>query len=178
MRAARAFVAGLHLLQPAHQLCGPEPCPGQDFTYHPIHLRARDVGNLFPPCLLQAQQKGSGQQAHDRVSDAEANARGAFDLGWKVALGLDAYVRPFAQGTLQCFRAQLILHEKMRTGFVSSLDLPREWGLRAVLNTTPMLGHRAAKDTYNLLVDGIRQLMRRLAAVQKREVAAWAGPEG
>ena len=28
----------------------------------------------------------------------------------------------------------------MRTGFVTSLDLPREWGLRAVLDTNPHAG--------------------------------------
>ena len=49
-----------------------------------------------------------------KVSDAEARARAAYDLRWKVALGVDAYSRPFVQSTLQCFRAQLILHEKMR----------------------------------------------------------------
>ncbi len=85
-------------------------------------------------------------QAHDKVSDAEASARAAYDLRWKVALGVDAYSRPFAQSTLQCFRAQLILHEKMREVFVRSLELARERGLlqgrslRAVLDTTPILG--------------------------------------
>ena len=123
-------------------------------------------------------------QAHDKVSDAEASARAAFDLRWKVALGVDAYTRPFAQSTLQCFRAQLILHEKMRAVFVRSLSLARKRGLlkgkalKAVLDTTPILGRGAAKDTFNLLADGIRQLLRQLASAQEREVAIWAGEEG
>ena len=123
-------------------------------------------------------------QAHDKVSEAEASARAAFDLRWKVALGVDAYTRPFVQSTLQCVRAQLILHEKMRAVFVRSLELARERGLlqgralEAVLDTTPILGRGAAKDTFNLLADGIRQLMRQLASVQAREVAIWAGEEG
>ena len=93
-------------------------------------------------------------QAHDKVSDAEARARAAFDLRWKVALGVDAYSRPFAQSTLQCFRAQLIQHEKMRAVFVRSLELARERGLlqgralQAVLDTTPMLGLDKGIRTY------------------------------
>ena len=122
--------------------------------------------------------------AHDKVSDAEARARAAFDLRWKVALGVDAYSRPCAQSTLQQCRAQLILHEKMRAVFVRSLELARERNLlqgrslQAVLDTTPMLGRGASKDTYNLWADGIRQLMRRLAAVQESELASWAGQAG
>ena len=137
--------------------------------------------NSKPPSLMAL---ALVLQAHDKVSDAEASARAAYDLRWKVALGVDAYSRPFAQGTLQCFRAQLILHEQMRAVFVRSLELARERGLmqgralRAVLDTTPILGRGAAKDTYNLLADGIRQLRRRLAAVQESELVSWAGQEG
>ncbi len=106
-------------------------------------------------------------QVHDKVSDAEAQRRATVDLSWKVALGVDAYSRLFAQNTLQCFRAQLILHEKMQEVFVRSLDPARERGLlqgralQAVLDTTPILSRGAAKDTYNLLADVIRQLMHR-----------------
>ena len=53
-------------------------------------------------------------QSHDKVSDAEAKARADFDLRWKVALGIEAEDRPFAKSTLQVFRAQLILHDKVR----------------------------------------------------------------
>ena len=56
-------------------------------------------------------------QSHDKVSDAEAKARADFDLRWKVALGIEAEDRPFAKSTLQVFRAQLILHGKVREVF-------------------------------------------------------------
>ena len=36
--------------------------------------------------------------------------------------------RPFAKSTLQVFRAQLILHDKVREVFESSLRLARESG--------------------------------------------------
>ena len=72
-------------------------------------------------------------QSHDRVSDAEAKARADFDLRWKVArwkvaLGIEAEDRPFAKSTLQVFRAQLVLHDKVREVFESSLRLAREPG--------------------------------------------------
>ena len=53
-------------------------------------------------------------QTYDKVSDAEAKARADFDIRWKVALGIEIEDRPFAKSTLQMFRAQLILHDKVR----------------------------------------------------------------
>ena len=67
-------------------------------------------------------------QTHDKVSDAEAKARADFDLRWKVALGIEVEDRPFAKSTLQVFRAQLILHDKVREIFESGLQLARESG--------------------------------------------------
>ena len=102
-------------------------------------------------------------QSHDKVSDAEAKARADFDLRWKVALGIEAEDRPFAKSTLQVFRAQLILHGKVREVFESSLRLARESGylkgrgMRVALDTTNILGRGAVEDTYNLLADGISQ---------------------
>ena len=68
-------------------------------------------------------------QTYDKVSDAEAKARADFDIRWKVALGIEIEDRPFAKSTLQMFRAQLILHEKVREVFESSLRLARQSGL-------------------------------------------------
>ena len=45
-------------------------------------------------------------------------------------------------------------------------------------DTTPIWGRGAVKDTYNLLADGIRQLLRTLARVQDRELAPWAAGQG
>ena len=119
-------------------------------------------------------------QSHDKVSDAEAKARADFDLRWKVALGIEAEDRPFAKSTLQVFRAQLILHGKVREVFESSLRLARESGclkgrgMRVALDTTNILGRGAVKDTCNLLADGIVKLLRALAAVEQAPVRAWA----
>jgi len=119
-------------------------------------------------------------QAHDRVSDEEATQRAAYDLRWKVALGVPVDDHPFAKSTLQLFRAQLILHDKPRQVFTMSLTFARETGylkhrkIKAVLDTTSILGAGAVKDTYNLLADGITKLVRVLAELAGQEPAAWA----
>ena len=123
-------------------------------------------------------------QSHDKVSDAEAKARADFDLRWKVALGIEVEDRPFAKSTLQVFRAQLILHDKVREVFESSLRLARESGylkkrsMKVALDTTNILGRGAVKDTFNLLADGIVQLLRTLAAVEKITVKEWGKAQG
>ncbi len=119
-------------------------------------------------------------QSHDKVSDAEAKARADFDIRWKVALGIEVEDRPFAKSTLQVFRAQLILHDKVREVFESSLRLARESGylkrrsMKVALDTTNILGRGAVKDTFNLLADGIVNLLRALAQVEGISVGKWA----
>ena len=82
------------------------------------------------------------------------------------------------------FRAQLILHEKVREVFESSLRLARQSGylkkrgMRVALDTTCILGRGAVKDTYNLLADGIVKLLRVLAAVANATLPAWAEAQG
>ena len=69
------------------------------------------------------------------------------------------------------FRAQLILHDRVRAVFESSLRLARESGylkkrgrgMRVALDTTNILGRGAVRDTCNLLADGIVKLLRALA---------------
>ena len=123
-------------------------------------------------------------QSHDKISDAETKARADFDIRWKVALGIKVEDRPFAKSTLLVFRAQLILHDKVREVFESSLRLARESGylkrrsMRVALDTTNILGRGAVKDTHNLLADGIVKLMRALAAVEKAKVEEWAKARG
>ena len=123
-------------------------------------------------------------QTYDKVSDAEAQARADCDIRWKVALGIEIEDRPFAKSTLQMFRAQLILHDKVREVFKSSLRLARQSGylkkrgMRVALDTTYILGRGAVKDTYNLLADGIVKLLRVLAAVANIAVGEWAEAQG
>lgn len=118
-------------------------------------------------------------QTHDRVSDEEAKARADFDLRWKVALGVEIDTRPFAKSTLQCFRAQLVIHQGARAIFVRSLEYAKGLGhlrgrrMRAALDTTHILGRGAQEDTCNLIAEGIRILSRELAKLQAMEWESW-----
>ena len=91
-----------------------------------------------------------------------------------MALGIEIEDRPFARSALQLFRAQLILHEKVREVFEGSRRLARQSGylkkrgMRVALDTTCILGRGAVQDTCNLLADGIVKLLRVLAAVANR----------
>jgi len=119
-------------------------------------------------------------QAYDKVSDAEAKQRADFDIRWKVALGIEVEDRPFAKSTLQLFRAQLILHDRVRAVFQRSLQFARQTGylkgrrMKAAVDTTYILGRGAVKDTYNLLADGIVQVVRALSALDGTRPADWA----
>ena len=123
-------------------------------------------------------------QTHDRVSDAEAKQRADFDIRWKVALGIEVEDRPFAKSTLQLFQARLILHEKVREVFERSLRFARETGylksrrMKVALDTTYILGRVAVKDTYNLLSDGVVELMRVLSEVERSDLVEWAAANG
>lgn len=125
-------------------------------------------------------------QVYDQVSDEEAKARADFDLRWKVALGIALDEAPFAKSTLQLFRAQLVLHDKLQAVFKKSLDLAREKGylktklgderrkVKLALDTSYILGRGAVKDTYNLLGDGIVALIRVLASLARQAPLTWA----
>jgi len=123
-------------------------------------------------------------QAHDAVSDEEAIARSAFDLRWKVALGLELDEKLCAKSTLQRFRAQLVLHEATGQIFDRGVEACRSAGLlkrttlSAAIDTTPILGRGAVRDTYNLVSDGIRQVIDeacRLKGWEREEIVEAEG---
>jgi hypothetical protein len=120
-------------------------------------------------------------QHYDGCSDQEAADSAAYDQRWKVALGAADKERPFAKSTLQLFRAQLVVHEKARQLFQSSLEAARKVGrlksegrMRAALDTTNILGRGAVRDTYNLIGDGVVAVMRALAKQRRQPVEKWA----
>ena len=99
-------------------------------------------------------------------------------------MGIEVEDRPFAKSTLQVFRDQLILHDRVREVFESSLRLARESGylkrrsMRVALDTTNILGRGAVKNTFNLLSDGLVKLLRALAQVEGVSVGKWAKARG
>ena len=101
-----------------------------------------------------------------------------------ITAGFNSATVVLDKSTLQVFRAQLILHDKVRVVFESSLRLARESGylkkrgMRVALDSTNILGRGAVRDTFNLLADGIVKLIRALASVDQTSVEAWAKAQG
>jgi hypothetical protein len=123
-------------------------------------------------------------RAYEKVSFVEAVDRTKYDLRWKVALGLEMEEVPMQKSTLQEFEAKLVLHEKGEALLKKSIEEARRAGylqsrkIRVALDTTPILGKGAVKDTYNLLAEGIEQLAGRLAELEGETAAAWAERQG
>src|ERR1700730_8736562 len=141
-----------------------------------------------PPSLLAT---ALVLQTYDGVSDDEAKQRAAYDLRWKVALGIELDVRPFAKSTFQEFRAQLIVHDQTRAVFQRSLEIAKRRGvwkkgrapderqqIKLALDTTHILGRGAVRDSYNLLADGIVQVLRAFASLTGCELTELAGEVG
>jgi transposase len=124
-------------------------------------------------------------QYYDGCSDQEASDRAAYDQRWKVALGTEEMERPFVKSTLQLFRAQLLVHEKAKALFEASLKLARRKGqlgrdgrVRLALDTSNILGRGAVMDTYNLISEGIRLLVRALARAKGQKPEEYASNQG
>jgi len=123
-------------------------------------------------------------QTYDGVSDEEAIDRSAYDLRWKVALGLEISEKLCAKSTLQLFRSKLVLNEAYQQVFNKSIEVCREAGLlkrtklRAAIDTTPILGRGAVKDTFNLVSDQIRRCVEEACALKGWSQATLVAEQG
>jgi transposase len=105
-----------------------------------------------------------------RLSDEAAMESLAWDLRWKVALGLPVDHRGFHPTTLTKFRARLLLHGKERLALENTLRLAEELGMldapaEQIVDSTPMLGAAATQDTVHLVRHAIKKLIDAVAAV-------------
>ncbi len=134
-----------------------------------------------PPSLLAT---ALVLQAYDGVSDDEATRRAAFDLQWKVALSVELDVRPFAKSTLDRARPDTRHFPAKSGGGQAARSLekghaPQErQHMKLALDTTHILGRGAVKDSYNLLADGIVQVLRALAKLTSCELTELAEEVG
>lgn len=77
-----------------------------------------------------------------------------------------------AKFTLQMFRGRPLLNELGRSCWRGARGVCREAGVirspkvRAALDTSPIIGRGAVKDTYNLVADGIGEIVRALSAFE------------
>lgn len=124
-------------------------------------------------------------QFREGLSDREVINRLRYDLRWKAALHLDALSTdaPFSRTTLQAFRSRLTLYEMEGLAFERSLKVAQEAGLlprrlRLAADSTPVRGHGAVKDTYNLLSDAITAVLRRVARSVGSDAASVAASSG
>ncbi len=119
-------------------------------------------------------------QWHDGTSDEETVNRVKYDLRWKVALGLKMEEVPFVKSTLWLFRTQLIVQGEALKIFKESLRHARENGyfksrkVKVILDTTPIIGKGAVEDTYNLLAESLRQVLRVMAKLEEKELEVYA----
>ena len=103
-------------------------------------------------------------QHHDNVSDRQALNMVRFNILWKYALNVSLDYAGFDASLLTLFRARLLCHKKEKLLFRKTLELAKEAGLLRgqidqVIDSTPMLGRGAVKDTYELIRDGVRKTL-------------------
>jgi hypothetical protein len=129
-----------------------------------------------PPSLLAGARL---LQHYKGISDHEVVEHCRFDVRWKVALDLDlaSIEAPFAKSTFQAFRARLTLHAAEGTAFEKSVRVAKDEGLlprrlTVALDSSPVRGKGAIKDTFNLLSDAIAGVIR--AVARSRDTTASA----
>ena len=98
------------------------------------------------------------------ASDEAAMEAVAWDLRWKVALGLPVDHQGWHPTSLTKFRARLLLHRKEAVALEATLRVAEELGLldgaaERIIDSTPMLGAAATQDTVRLVRHGVRKLI-------------------
>lgn len=111
--------------------------------------------------LLQYRTGASDEQAMEAV---------AWDLRWKIALGLPVDHQGWHPTSLTKFRARLLLHRLERVALERTLTLAGELGMldgpvEQIIDSTPMLGAAATQDTVRLVGHGVRKLLDAVGAV-------------
>jgi hypothetical protein len=111
--------------------------------------------------LLQYRTGASDEQAMECV---------AWDLRWKIALGLAVDHQGWHPTSLTRFRARLLLHKLERVALERTLEIAEELGMldgpvEQIIDSTPMLGAAATQDTVRLVRHGVRKLLDAVAAV-------------
>lgn len=115
----------------------------------------------IPPSLLM---RAVLLQLRDDVSDREAARRGAKDLDWKRALGIEADVVPFHATTLSVFRSRLLINDVDERVLRMTLEravAAKLFGKKvlALVDSTGVMGAAAVADTYELVRQAIAKVI-------------------
>jgi DDE family transposase/transposase-like protein DUF772 len=110
--------------------------------------------------LLQHRTGASDEQAMECV---------AWDLRWKIALGLPVDHQGWHPTSLTKYRARLLLHKKEGLALENTVRLAEELGMldgtaEQIIDSTPMLGAAATQDTVRLVRHGVRKLLDAVTA--------------
>lgn len=102
---------------------------------------------------------------HDRTTDREAEERAKYDLRWKTALNIPVDEAGFDYSSLCRFRARLLANEKEKLVFERFISLAKEAGIvkdeaLQIIDSTHVLGAAAVKDTYSLIREAIRKMLK------------------
>src|SRR4051794_9830345 len=103
------------------------------------------------------------------ASDEQAMECAAWDLRWKVALGLAVDHQGWHPTSLVKFRARLLLHRLERVALERTLELAEalrmlDGPVEQIIDSTPMLGAAATQDTVRLVRHGGKKLLDAVAA--------------
>jgi len=106
------------------------------------------------------------------ASDEQAMECVAWDLRWKIALGLAVDHQGWHPTSLTKFRARLVVHRLERLALERTLALAEGLGLRdgpveQIIDSAPMLGAAATQDTVRLVRHGVRRLLGAVAGVDR-----------
>jgi len=123
----------------------------------------------IPPSLLA---KVMLLQHRTGASDEQAMECVAWDLRWKVAVGLAVDHEGWHPTSLTKFRARLLLHDKEQLALENTLRLAEEIGMlegtaEQIIDSTPMLGAAETQDTVRLVRHGVRKLLDAVAATDE-----------
>ncbi|HET6867604.1 MAG TPA: IS1182 family transposase [Solirubrobacteraceae bacterium] len=123
----------------------------------------------IPPSLLA---KVMLLQHRTGASDEQAMECVAWDLRWKVALGLPVDHQGWHPTSLTKYRARLLLHKQEGLALENTLRLAEELGMlegtaEQIIDSTPMLGAAATQDTVRLVRHGVRKLIDTVKTADK-----------
>ena len=138
----------------------------EDFAacYAPRMGRPSIAPSLLARVLLLQHRTG--------LSDEAAMEAIAWDLRWKIALGLPVDHEGWHPTSLTRFRARLLLHGKEQVALENTLRLAEEIGLldgaaEQIIDSTPMLGAAATQDTVRLVRHGVGRLLDAVGAADQ-----------
>jgi len=127
-----------------------------DEDFEGLYSKGRGRPSIPPSVMM----RGLLLATKDGTSDRESSRRSRVDLDWKAALGLDADHPGIGATTFSLYRARIVLHDADQALFTKTIKKAASIGLfpekvMAIIDSSPVLGAGAVKDTYELVRSAI-----------------------